>query len=127
MKKTLLYLILFLCLCPNSLLAGQTVTAVGLSYFEPGREVIAREKALDEARRAAVEKAVGVAIEAKTVVEYFQVVKDQILSRATGYLNNIKILEEGKTEFGVYEVKIQADVEVSALVEDLDRFQKILG
>jgi len=127
MKKTLLCLILFLCLCPTSLLAGQTVTAVGLSYFESAREVIAREKALDEARRAAVEKAVGVSVEARTVVENFQVVKDQILSRATGYLNDIKILEEGKTDFGVYEVKIQADVEVSALVEDLDRFQKILG
>ena len=127
MKKTLSYLILFLCLSSTSLGAGQTVTVKGLSFFEPGREVIAREKALDEARRAAIEKAVGVAIESRTVVENFEVVKDQILNRATGYLNNIKILEEGKTDFGAYEVKIQADVEVSALVEDLNRFQKILG
>lgn len=127
MKKTLSYLIVFLCFSSTSLQAGQTVTAVGLSFFESGREVIAREKALDGARRAAIEKAVGVAIESRTVVENFEVVKDQILSRATGYLNNIKILEEGKTDFGAYEVKIQADVEVSALVEDLNRFQKIFG
>ena len=127
MKKTLSYLIVFLCLSSTSMGAGQTVTVKGLSFFEPGREVIARERALDEARRAAIEKAVGVAIESRTVVENFEVVKDQILSRATGYLNNIKILEEGKTDFGAYEVKIQVDVEVSALVEDLNRFQKILG
>ena len=69
MKKTLSYLIVFLCLSSTSLLAGQTVTADGLSFFEPGREVIAREKALDEARRAAIEKAVGIVIEARTVVE----------------------------------------------------------
>ncbi|MBW2569074.1 MAG: hypothetical protein JRE47_06800 [Deltaproteobacteria bacterium] len=127
MKKILSYLIVFLCLSSTSLLAGQTVTAVGLSFFESGREVIAREKALDEARRAAIEKAVGVVVEARTIVENFEVVKDQILSRATGYLNNIKILEERKTDFGAYEVKIQADVEVSALMEDLNRFQKILS
>jgi hypothetical protein len=91
MKKFFSYLIVFLCFSSTSLLAGQTVTAVGLSFFESGREVIAREKALDEARRAAIEKAVGVVIEARTIVENFEVVKDQILSRATGYLNNIKI------------------------------------
>ena len=116
-----------MCLSSNSLLAGQRVTVKGLSFFEPGREVIAREKALDEARRTAIEKAVGVAIESRTVVENFQVVKDQILSRATGYLNHIKILGERKTDFGAYEVTIQADVEISALVEDFDRFQKILS
>ena len=127
MKRTLSYLIIFLCFSATNLLAGQIVTAKGLSFFEPGREVIAREKALDEARRAAIEKAVGVTIESRTVVENFQVVKDQILSRTTGYLDNIKILEERKTDFGAYEVTILADVEVSGLVEDLDRFQKILG
>lgn len=127
MKRTLSYLIVFLCLSSTSLLADQIVTVKGMSFFEPGRELIAREKALDEAKRAAIEKAVGITMESRTVVENFQVVKDQILSRSTGYLNNIKILEERKTDFGAYEVTIQADVEVSALVEDLDRFQKILS
>ena len=127
MKRTLSYLIVFLCCSSTGLLAGQIVTAKGLSFFEPGREVIAREKALDEAKRAAIEKAVGITIESRTVVENFQVVEDLILSRSIGYLDNIQILEERKTDFGTYEVKIQADVEVSAIMEDLDRFQKILS
>lgn len=111
---------------PAVLQAGNLVTAKGLSFFEPGRELIAREKALDEAKRMAVEKAMGTTIESRTAVEDYQVIKDQILSRSAGYLKNIKILEEKKTDLGTYEVKIEADVEIPALVDDLDRFKKIL-
>ena len=111
---------------PAGLPAGNRVTAKGLSFFEPGRELIAREKALDEAKRMAVEKAMGTTIESRTAVENYQVIKDQILSRSAGYLKDIKILEENKTDLGTYEVKIEADVEIPALVDDLDRFKKIL-
>ena len=115
-----------LLLFPVGSQAGKVVTAKGLSFFEPGREAIAREKALDEAKRSAVEKAVGTTIESRTAVEDYQVVKDQILSRSAGYLKNINILEEKKTDLGTYEVTIEAEVEIPALVDDLDRFKKIV-
>jgi len=126
MKKTVFLLMIAMLLLPVSLQAGKKVTAKGLSFFEPGRELIAREKALDEAKRMAVEKALGTTIESRTAVEDFQVVKDQIMSRSAGYLKDIKILEEKKTDLGTYEIKIQAEVEIPDLVDDLDRFKKIL-
>ena len=127
MKKIIFYVMIVFFLVPAGLQAGKTVTATGLSFFEPGRELIAREKALDEAKRAAVEKAMGTTIVSRTAVEDFQVVKDQIMSRSAGYLKDIKILEENKTEdLGTYEIKIQAEVEIPDLVDDLDRFKKIL-
>jgi len=127
MKKTILLTIISLLIFfPAGLQAGKTVTAKGLSFFEPGRELIAREKALDEAKRAAVEKAVGTTIESRTAVEDFMVVKDQIMSRSAGYLKDIKILEEKKTDLGTYEIEIEANVEIPDLVDDLDRFNKIL-
>ena len=127
MKKIVFYVMIVFFLVPAGLQAGTTVTATGLSFFEPGRELIAREKALDEAKRAAVEKAMGTTIVSRTAVEDFQVVKDQIMSRSAGYLKDIKILEENKTEdLGTYEIKIQAEVEIPDLVDDLDRFKKIL-
>jgi len=107
--------------------AGEKVTARGISFFEEGREAIAREKALDEAKRAAIEQAVGTHIESKTVVENFQVSRDQVFSHASGYLKKLEIVSEEKTEFGTYEVEITAEVEIAALVNDLDRFKKILG
>lgn len=126
MKKIVFYVMIIFFLAPAGLQAGKTVTAKGLSFFEPGRELIAREKALDEAKRSAVEKAMGTTIESRTAVEDFQVVKDQIMSRSSGYLKDIKILEENKTDLGTYEITIQAEVEIPDLVDDLDRFKKIL-
>ena len=99
MKKYLL-LSLVLLVIPAVASAGEKVTARGVSFFEEGREAIAREKALDEAKRAAIEQAVGTRIESKTVVENFQVSRDQIFSHATGYLKNLEIISEEKTELG---------------------------
>jgi hypothetical protein len=111
---------------PTSLWAEHRVTAKGVSFFEPGREAVARERAVDEAKRSAIEKAVGVAVTSKTVVEDFQVVKDQIFSRASGYLRDITIVDEKKTGLGTYEVTLTATVEVAALVDDTERFLSLL-
>jgi predicted transcriptional regulator with HTH domain len=127
MKNSILSVLLAaVFLFPGTGFAGQSVTAKGLSFFEPGREVVAREKALDEAKRAAIETAMGTTIESRTVVENFEVVKDQIFSRASGYLKNIEIIDEKKSDLGTYEIEIKADVEVSVLVDDLDRFQNMI-
>ena len=126
MKRSITLLFMLLAI-PAFVWAGEKVTARGVSFFEEGREAIAREKALDEAKRAAIEQAVGTRIESKTVVENFQVSRDQVFSHATGYLKNLEIISEEKTELGTYEVEISAEVEIAALVNDLDRFKKILG
>ena len=126
-KLLFLFFVFFLFLFPSNLLAGKIVTAKGISFFEPGRELIARDKAIDEAKRAALEQAIGATVESSTTVENFTVIKDQIMSRTAGYLKNIKIIEEKKTDMGTIEVKIEADVETSAMLEDLDRFKKILN
>lgn len=126
-KKTVSLITVLICLCPVVLPAGERVISKGMSFFEVGREIVAREKAMDEAKRAAIEQAVGTMVESRTVVEDFQVVKDQILSRTAGYLKNLSILEEKKSDLGTYEITIQAEVEIADLVNDLDRFNKILG
>jgi len=127
LKKMILFITALICFCPTVSTAGERVTAKGISFFDSGREVVAREKAMDEAKRAAIELAVGTMIESRTVVEDFQVARDQIFSRTSGYLKNLAILEEKKSDLGTYEVTIQAEVEISDLVNDLDRFKKILG
>lgn len=120
-------MVALMCFYPTGVPAGERVTAKGMSFFEAGREVVAREKALDEAKRAAIEQAVGTLVESRTVVEDFQVVKDQIFSRTAGYLKNLNVLEEKKSDLGTYEVTIEAEVEIADLVSDMDRFNRILG
>lgn len=126
-KRLFFLFIVFSFLFPSNLIAGKIVTAKGISFFEPGRELIARDKAIDEAKRAALEQAIGATVESSTTVENFTVIKDQIMSRTAGYLKNIKIIEEKKTDMGTIEVKIEADIETSAMLEDLDRFKKVLS
>ena len=126
-KRLFFFFIVFSFLFPSNLIAGKIVTAKGISFFEPGRELIARDKAIDEAKRAALEQAIGATVESSTTVENFTVIKDQIMSRTAGYLKNIKIIEEKKTDMGTIEVKIEADIETSAMLEDLDRFKKVLS
>ena len=126
LKCIITFMLLVLCPSPHEVFAEKRVTAKGMSFYEEGRELIAREKALDQAKRAAVEKAIGTRIESRTAVENRQLVREEILTRSSGYLKNMKIVNEQKTEFGTYEVLIEADVAIAALSNDMDRFQKLV-
>lgn len=126
LKCFLVFMLFGLCLSPHDVCAEKRVTAKGMSFYEEGREMIAREKALDQAKRAAVEQAVGTLIESKTAVKNRQLVREEILTRSSGYLKNIKIVNEHKTDFGTYEVVIEADVAFAAMSNDMDRFQKLI-
>ena len=111
----------------TNLWSGELVTATGVSFFEAGREALARTKALDEAKRAAVEQVVGAQVESLTAVRNQRVIKDRIMTHSSGYLKNVKIISEGKNSLGAFEVTIQAEVAKSALVRDMDRLGKLLS
>lgn len=102
-------------------------TASGMSFFEPGREVVAREKALFEAKRALLEKAVGTQITSSTEVQNFMTVRDQIMSRSAGYLKNVKILKEEKNDYGAIEVTIEAGVEIPKLLNDSKKLSRLVS
>lgn len=106
--------------------AGKKVIAKGFSFYEPGRELIAREKALDQAKRAAIEQVAGTYLDSISLVENARLVQDQIFSRSRGYLKNLKILKEKKTKLGTYEITIEAEVELNSLKNDIKHFQDIL-
>lgn len=94
------------------LIASQSVTVVG--------QAATRSAALDNAMRSAVEQGVGTLIDSKTKVANFQVLQDQIYSRAKGYVSNYNILSEGKTPDGfMYVVTIQANVQTASIKNDL--------
>ncbi len=107
--------------------ATETVTVTGVSFHEAGRDAIAREKAMEDAKRQAIEQAMGTQVTSQTVVENFEVTRDQVMTHATGYLREMEILREGRTDLGTYEVELRARVEIGALVADMDRFRKVLN
>jgi len=93
-----------------------TVEGVGsISSFDRGR---ARDEAIRDAFRRAVEQAVEVLVTAETYVENFQVIRDNIISRAEGYIVCYNVRKE-TIEKDFYRVTLEALVLPSTLKLDL--------
>ncbi|MBW1742918.1 MAG: hypothetical protein JRJ47_05750 [Deltaproteobacteria bacterium] len=84
-----------------------------------GQSPQARDVAINDALRNAVEQGVGTYISSETIVEQMTLVEDRIYSESRGYITSYDIIEEGVKE-GVYQVKISAVVKMEQLAEDLE-------
>ncbi len=78
----------------------------------------ARDEAIEDALRSAVEQGVGLLISSETLVKNFQVIEDRILSRSHGYVASYEIVQERK-EGSLYRVRIKAVVKLGNLKDDL--------
>jgi len=94
------------------------VMVEGVSSIEGGRKDIARDHAIKDALRKAVEQAVGTFISSETVVENYEVLSDRIYSKAEGYVAEYKVLRE-KKEGDLYRVLISAKVKMGDIKDDL--------
>ncbi|MBI4746315.1 MAG: flagellar assembly protein T N-terminal domain-containing protein [Deltaproteobacteria bacterium] len=94
----------------------RSVKASGSAMIVGGDIEKAKKEAIFDAKRNAVEQ-VGSQVIAKTVVENFDLVKDKIITRVDGYVHSYDILEEKPAEKS-YQVKIEARVSKSALIDD---------
>lgn len=83
-----------------------------------GTTAAARDEAINDALRKAVEQSVGVLIGSETLTDNFALVRDKILGRVTGYVKEYRILSEGKKK-DTYQVKIRAVVGQKKLKWDL--------
>lgn len=92
-------------------LQAQEVIATGSAEIYRGNVGSARNQALQNAQRQAVEQGVGALIDSQTISQNFQIIKDQILSASRGFVTRYEILEEGHTQDNAsYQVKIRAFV-----------------
>ena len=103
----------------------QHVTAIGQAAVVNNDKPAARDKAIDDALRKAVEQSVGTMISSETVTQNFQLLSDKVFSRAKGYVRNYKITSE-KEEQGVYNVNVDAEVSSGSLKSDVDGIMTVL-
>lgn len=94
------------------------VMVEGVAAINENRKDIARDQAIKDALRKAVEQAVGSFISSETVVENYQVISDRIYSKAEGYISDYKVLRE-KVEDDLYRVLISAKVKMGNIKDDL--------
>ena len=94
------------------------VEAKGASPIEKGQLTQARERALHDAMRRAVEAGVGVLIGSESATRDGQLLADRIYAKAEGYVERYDILGEKEQE-GVYHVTITARVRKADLANSL--------
>lgn len=74
------------------------VTGVGIDF----------EKARQNAIRNAIEQVIGTYVSSDTMVKNSQVIKDQILSYSGGYVKNMDVIAQERTDDGLFSIKIEA-------------------
>jgi hypothetical protein len=97
----------------------ETVEVEGLAAVVNNDIAHARDKALDDAKRKAVEQVAGTQVSSQSISENFQLVEDKIYARASGFVKNYTISSELK-DGDTYRVKIKATVDAGAIAENLD-------
>ncbi len=116
LRKVLLCALLALCAAQPAL--AIEVDATGSAAIFSGNVASARNQAIVNAQRTAVEQGVGALVDSSTVTRNFEIIKDQVLTSSQGFVTSYKILSEGKTpDGGSYQVKIHATVS-KELLED---------
>jgi len=111
--------VLMLCtLFWTAALDAREITVTGTASIYNGNTGGARNQAIKNAQRQAVEQGVGTLIDTQTLSENFEVVKDEILSSSRGYVSNYEIVNEGVNDT-VYEVTIRAEVSEGKIKDKL--------
>jgi len=99
--------------------ASGAVEVEGYASIVGGRKDLAREAALQNAFRRAVEQVVGVAVESKSVVKDSELLNDKIFSKSKGFIKTYRVLSE-KVEDDAYRVVVFAAVSRYKLDQGLD-------
>ena len=98
--------------------AATDIVVVGVGTILANDRGAARDQAIDDGMRKAVQQALGTYIKSETLVENFQLVDDRILSWSAGYVKKYEILKEGKAQMDSYEVQMRATVNLAELRHD---------
>ncbi len=119
MKKAALFAILVFSFSLCHAAHGQNLMrAEGIATIHNNFVDIARDKALENAQRNAIEKAMGVMISSSSEVENYQLKIDRILSESRGFISRYNIISE-KRDGDAYHVVIEAEVVVDRLKDRL--------
>lgn len=126
MKVTLLLGALFFSATAFAADGGMvTVEATGEAAIFNGDAVQAREKALADALRNAVEKAVGTIITSSSVSKDFELVEDKVLSSSRGYVKKYDITDKKEAD-GTVTITVKAEIGKDDLAKDVQALLTLL-
>ncbi|MDL1974181.1 MAG: DUF6175 family protein [Deltaproteobacteria bacterium] len=95
-----------------------SVEVIGSSIVYNNDVAMARDVAIRDGLRKAVENAVGVILSSESIVENFQLLSDRIYTESRGFVQGYKVLAESRSE-NCYNIVIQATVSAGTLRDEL--------
>lgn len=101
-------------------------TARGEAAVLGGDKPSAREKAIQDALRHAVEMAVGTRVQSQTETREFQTKMDQIFTHSSGFIRKYDIVSEGM-DGEVVQVTVRAVIGAADLDKDLDAIRALMA
>ncbi|MCD6578837.1 flagellar assembly protein T N-terminal domain-containing protein [bacterium] len=96
----------------------QVVNVEGYGNIFQGEKLIARDAAVKDALRNAVEQVVGTMISSQSKVENYQLISDVIYSKSQGFVQKYEIISEAP-EGTTYHIKVKAFVSKSGVKDKL--------
>ena len=121
MLKTAILVALWAFMPGPSQAAVVTLTATGVGFMANGDVAAARDRAVRDAQVRALEKAMGVIVDARTALHKSLLIDDTVLTRTKGMIRSYRVLKEGKAPHGLYGVTIEAHVDRVVMADELVR------
>lgn len=103
------------------------IQATGTGNIIAGDVAHARDDAIDDALRKAVQQALGTYLSSETLVQNYQMVEDNILTWTHGYVKNYKVVSERQLDPSTYQVVVEADIRMDDLKSDAESLQNLLA
>ena len=110
---------LVVCARPLSAADAPSFEAMGRAPISGGDRVRARQRALDEAFQRVVEAAVAALLGPETLTKRASDLRLKIMPKAKSYITTYRVIEEGETEAGIFDVHVSAEISADRLVRDL--------
>src|SRR5450432_3999660 len=104
----------------------QIQEAQGQAAVLSGDKPAAREKAIEDALRHAVEMAVGTKVTSTSEVQDFQSKMDRVLTHSSGYVKRYEIIKEGM-DGEVVQITVRASIATAALDKDLEAMGMLMA
>jgi len=98
----------------------KTVIASGIALLEGENIAGARQSAIQDALKQALEQGVGLVMDATSIVRNDDLM-EKIYTNTQGYITGYKVIKERREQNGLYRVKIQADVKTGKLKNTLSK------
>ena len=96
---------------------GGWITVTGIAAIQNGNLGLAKDEALKDAKRLAVQEVLGSMVSARTDVKNFQLVSQKVTSKSEGMIETFEILSASAVSDAEYHVKIKAKVS-EAMIND---------